>query len=117
MTGVLIRDVPDEVVSAIEAKARRLGLSRTEYLRRQIVRIASIGTGVGCAIPTGALGRASTSDVARSLAGPCTAAVPVLDSAHRTMREGRPQDSRAGASSRNAITSTPPSIGTMATSR
>ncbi len=41
MTDVLIRDVPDDVVAAIEAKARRLGLSRTEYLRRQMVRVAS----------------------------------------------------------------------------
>ena len=41
MTDVLIRDVPDDVVSAIEAKAKRLGLSRTEYLRRQIARVAS----------------------------------------------------------------------------
>ncbi|MFP4636141.1 MAG: antitoxin [Nitriliruptoraceae bacterium] len=41
MTDVLIRDVPDDIVSAIEAKAKRLGLSRTEYLRRQMVRVAS----------------------------------------------------------------------------
>lgn len=41
MTDVLIRGVPDDVVSAIEAKAKRLGLSRTEYLRRQMVRVAS----------------------------------------------------------------------------
>jgi hypothetical protein len=41
MTDVLIRDVPEDVVSAIEAKAKRLGLSRTEYLRRQMVRVAS----------------------------------------------------------------------------
>lgn len=41
MTDVLIRDVPDDVVSAIEAKAKRLGLSRTEYLRRQMLRVAS----------------------------------------------------------------------------
>ncbi len=41
MTDVLIRDVPDDVVSAIEDKAKRLGLSRTEYLRRQMVRVAS----------------------------------------------------------------------------
>lgn len=38
MTDLLIRDVPDEVVAAIDAKARRLGLSRTEYLRRALVR-------------------------------------------------------------------------------
>ncbi len=41
MTDVLIRDVPEDVVSAIEAKAKRLGLSRTEYLRRQMLRVAS----------------------------------------------------------------------------
>ena len=41
MTDVLIRDVPADVVSAIEARAKRLGLSRTEYLRRQMVRLAS----------------------------------------------------------------------------
>jgi plasmid stability protein len=33
---VLIRDLPDEVVAAIDAKAQRLGLSRNEYLRRQL---------------------------------------------------------------------------------
>lgn len=43
MTDLLIRDVPDEVVAAIEAKARRLGLSRTEYLRRQMARVATTG--------------------------------------------------------------------------
>jgi plasmid stability protein len=41
MTDVLIRGVPDDVVSALEAKAKRLGLSRTEYLRRQMVRVAA----------------------------------------------------------------------------
>lgn len=41
MTDVLIRDVPDDVIAAIESKAKRLGLSRTEYLRRQMVRVAS----------------------------------------------------------------------------
>jgi len=41
MTDLLIRDVPDDVVSAIDAKAKRLGLSRTEYLRRQMARVAT----------------------------------------------------------------------------
>jgi hypothetical protein len=41
VTDVLIRDVPDEVVAAIEDKARRLGLSRTEFLRRQMLRVAT----------------------------------------------------------------------------
>lgn len=38
MTDLLIRDVPDDVVAAIDSKARRLGLSRSEYLRRALVR-------------------------------------------------------------------------------
>ena len=38
MTDILIRDVPDDVVSAIDAKAQRVGLSRTEYLRRALAR-------------------------------------------------------------------------------
>lgn len=41
MTDVLIRDVPDDVIVAVDAKARRLGLSRTEYLRRQLLRAAT----------------------------------------------------------------------------
>lgn len=45
MTDLLIRDVPDDVVSAIEAKAKRLGLSRTEYLRRQMARVAATTEG------------------------------------------------------------------------
>lgn len=45
MTDVLIRDVPDEVIAAIEAKAKRLGLSRTEFLRRQMTRVASVPEG------------------------------------------------------------------------
>lgn len=35
---MLIRDVPDDVVAAIDAKAGRVGLSRAEYLRRVLVR-------------------------------------------------------------------------------
>ena len=31
---MIIHDVPDEVSNAIDADARRVGLSRTEYLRR-----------------------------------------------------------------------------------
>jgi len=38
MTDILIRDVPDDVVAALDAKARRAGLSRTEYLRRTLAR-------------------------------------------------------------------------------
>ena len=38
MTDILIRDVPDEVRAAIDSKAKRVGLSRTEYLRRALER-------------------------------------------------------------------------------
>ena len=38
MTDILIRDVPDDVLAAIDAKAKRMGLSRTEYLRRTLER-------------------------------------------------------------------------------
>lgn len=38
MTDILIRDVPDDVLAAIDSKAKRVGLSRTEYLRRTLER-------------------------------------------------------------------------------
>lgn len=38
MTDILIRDVPDEVLAAIDTKAKRLGISRTAYLRRALER-------------------------------------------------------------------------------
>jgi hypothetical protein len=36
MPDILVRDVPDDVVAAIDAKARVAGLSRTEYLGRTL---------------------------------------------------------------------------------
>lgn len=38
MADILIRDIPDDVLAAIDAKAQRAGLSRTEYLRRALAR-------------------------------------------------------------------------------
>lgn len=38
MPDVLIRDLPDEVLAAIDVKARRVGLSRAEYIRRTLSR-------------------------------------------------------------------------------
>jgi len=38
MADLLIRDVPDDVLAAIDAKAQRLGVSRSEYLRRALAR-------------------------------------------------------------------------------
>ena len=35
VTDVLIRDVPDDVIAALDARAGRLGLSRSEYVRRR----------------------------------------------------------------------------------
>jgi len=36
MADMLIRDVPDDVVAAIDAQALRLGLSRSVYVRRRL---------------------------------------------------------------------------------
>ena len=43
MTDLLIRDVPDHITAAIDAKAKRLGLSRTAYVRRQLTQAESLG--------------------------------------------------------------------------
>jgi len=45
MRDILIRDVPDEVVAAIDARAQHVGLSRTEYLRRTLARERSLESG------------------------------------------------------------------------
>jgi hypothetical protein len=40
VADILIRDLPEDVLAAIDAKARRVGLSRTEYIRRALSREA-----------------------------------------------------------------------------
>ena len=40
VTDILVRDVPDDVVAALDARAARLGLSRSEYLRRRFAQEA-----------------------------------------------------------------------------
>jgi class 3 adenylate cyclase len=40
MTDVLIRDVPDDVLAVLDHRASDLGLSRSEYLRRQLSQAA-----------------------------------------------------------------------------
>jgi hypothetical protein len=35
MADILIRDVPDGVVASIDSRAARLGISRSEYIRRR----------------------------------------------------------------------------------
>jgi hypothetical protein len=46
MTDVLIRNVPDDALAGIDDQAARLGLSRGEYLRRQITQLGArrVGT-------------------------------------------------------------------------
>ena len=46
MADVLIRDVPDDVVAALDAHAGRLGLSRSEYVRRRLAQDAVIDSPV-----------------------------------------------------------------------
>ncbi len=41
MTDMLIRDVPDEVIAALDEHAARLGLSRSEYVRRRLAQDAA----------------------------------------------------------------------------
>jgi len=48
MTDILIRDVPEEVVAALDIHATRLGLSRSEYVRRRLAQDAATpGSAVG----------------------------------------------------------------------
>jgi len=43
VTDVLVRDVPEDVIAALDARAARLGLSRSEYLRRRLTQEAVSG--------------------------------------------------------------------------
>lgn len=54
VTDVLVRGVSDEVLAAIDAKAGRLGISRTEYLRRVLEHERVQG---GRSVPVAALER------------------------------------------------------------
>jgi plasmid stability protein len=54
MTDMLIRDVPDDVIATLDARATRLGLSRSEYVRR---RLAQDAADVESLVTTGDLAR------------------------------------------------------------
>ena len=41
MADMLIRDIPDEVIAGLDAHAGRLGLSRSEYVRRRLAQDAA----------------------------------------------------------------------------
>jgi len=40
VSDVLIRDIPDDVLAGIDARAAELGLSRVEYIRRRLAQDA-----------------------------------------------------------------------------
>ncbi len=42
MPDVLIRDLPEAVLAGVDARARRLGLSRVEYIRRRLTSDAAV---------------------------------------------------------------------------
>ena len=42
VSDVLIRDVPDEVLNTIDARAAALGISRAEYVRRRLTQDAAV---------------------------------------------------------------------------
>ncbi len=65
MANMLICDVPDDFVAALEAHARRLGLSLTEYVRRLLARDAAVS---GSPVRTADLARFA--DSLRDLADP-----------------------------------------------
>jgi plasmid stability protein len=45
MADLLVRDVPDGVMAAIDVRARRLGLPHTAYVRHALVREAVVSNG------------------------------------------------------------------------
>ena len=49
MADVLIRDIPDEVIAIVDARAARLGISRSEYVRRRLAQDAMTGAKVSVA--------------------------------------------------------------------
>jgi len=65
MTDVLIRDVPDDVIAGLDAHAGRLGLSRSEYVRRRLAQDA-----VRPASPVGVADLARFTEVFGDLADP-----------------------------------------------
>ena len=44
MTAITIRDVPDDTRKELAARAARSGQSMQEYLRRELIRLASVPT-------------------------------------------------------------------------
>ena len=71
MTDVLVRDVPDDVVAALDARAARLGLSRSEFLRRRLAQESRSGAGPVTATDLAWFGGAfAASEVSKALQWP-----------------------------------------------
>jgi len=49
MEDVLIEDVPEDVAAALDARAARLGMSRSQYIRRLLAREAAACSAVSSA--------------------------------------------------------------------
>ncbi|MGL4174669.1 MAG: type II toxin-antitoxin system VapB family antitoxin [Dermatophilaceae bacterium] len=49
MADIVIRDVANDDMARIDQRARRLGLSRNEFLRRTVQREAQVGGAAGTA--------------------------------------------------------------------
>lgn len=47
MPEIVIRDIPDEIISVLAARAARLGMPLPEYARRRLVQDATAGAAVG----------------------------------------------------------------------
>jgi plasmid stability protein len=45
MSDILVRDVPEDVIAALDVKANEAGLSRVEYLRRLLVESTQQSSG------------------------------------------------------------------------
>ncbi|HEV7209782.1 MAG TPA: ribbon-helix-helix protein, CopG family [Mycobacteriales bacterium] len=65
MSDVLVRDVPDDVLRALDARAARLGLSRSEYLRRRFAQDAA-----GSMLPVAVVDLISFADTFADLTDP-----------------------------------------------
>lgn len=65
MSYVLIRDIPEGVLKALDARAARLGISRSECVRRRLAQDA-----VGAMVPVGIDDLSRFSDTFADLADP-----------------------------------------------
>jgi len=63
MTDILIRGLSDDAVARIEQQASALGLSRNEYLRRQLDALAGVRSDASAEVTIDDLRRASAAAI------------------------------------------------------